>query len=64
MRFLINKKCVSCSMCELECPNKAIEYKNNTYIINQKMCNQCYKNNKPKCISVCPIKNAISIKYN
>lgn len=62
MQYIINKKCISCSMCELQCPNKAIKYKHKIYIINQKKCNQCLGNTEPKCKLVCPIKNAISIK--
>lgn len=60
MSILITKKCINCSICELECPNHAIKLIGKFYKIDKKNCTECvgyYK--EPRCKKVCPIKNAI-----
>jgi len=43
-------------MCEPECPNKAISYNGQTYVIDPKLCTECVGYyDKPTCVEVCPI---------
>ncbi|RKF17467.1 YfhL family 4Fe-4S dicluster ferredoxin [Alginatibacterium sediminis] len=56
MALVINKKCINCDMCEPECPNEAISYGKEIYVIDPARCTECkghYDN--PTCIAVCPI---------
>lgn len=65
MVLLITKKCISCYLCEPECPNEAISFTGEYYKINPKLCTEClgyYK--QPACKQVCPIKGAIINKLN
>lgn len=47
----VNKaKCISCGACIAQCPNQAIDWKDNKAFINPKKCKKC-----GTCISVCPV---------
>lgn len=59
MALKITSECISCDICEPECPNEAIYYDakgQKTYVINPDLCTECvgfYE--QPTCDKVCPI---------
>lgn len=60
MALLITEKCISCDMCEPECPNQAIYLGVDIYHIDVKRCTECVGHyDKPTCMEVCPIDNTI-----
>ncbi|MGB8277086.1 MAG: 4Fe-4S dicluster domain-containing protein [Methylovirgula sp.] len=53
---IIASQCTVCGACEFECPNAAISFKNETYVIDPKKCTECEGSfDHPQCDSVCPV---------
>ncbi len=53
---IIASQCTACGACEFECPTAAIKFKNDTYIIDAKICTECEGHfDAPQCNSVCPV---------
>jgi ferredoxin len=61
LNLLIQKDCVSCGNCKIECPENAIldnteNKEQDSFFILIDICNLCKKeNNEPQCIKVCPV---------
>lgn len=55
MSLKINKDCVFCGSCEIECPNSAISAGSDTYVIDPNLCTECVgAHDEPQCRLVCP----------
>jgi ferredoxin len=51
----ITDECISCGVCEPECPNDAISEGDDTYVIDPNLCDECAKaGGNPACVEVCP----------
>lgn len=60
MALLINEDCVSCGVCEPECPNDAITEGDDIYIIDPDLCTECQGAfDEAQCASVCPTDSCI-----
>jgi len=56
MALMINDSCISCSLCEAECPNNAISEGNLFFEIDPDLCTECVGfHDKPQCVEVCPV---------
>lgn len=56
MALYITDECISCDICEPECPNKAISAGDEIYIIDPDLCTECIGHyDKPQCMEVCPV---------
>jgi ferredoxin len=56
MSINITDDCIACDVCESECPVNAISKKDDGYVINPQLCQECkgyYKT--PHCIELCPV---------
>ncbi|MBN1439484.1 MAG: YfhL family 4Fe-4S dicluster ferredoxin [Anaerolineales bacterium] len=55
MAYKISDDCLSCGVCEPECPNQAISMGDAHYEINPDRCTECVGFfDQPQCASVCP----------
>lgn len=53
---IIKSQCTVCGACEFECPNAAIKFKGDTYIIDAGLCTECEGHfDVPQCVAVCPV---------
>jgi len=53
---IVTETCTVCGACEFECPNAAIEFADDTYVINSETCTECEgKFDNPQCAEVCPV---------
>jgi ferredoxin len=60
MPNLITEECVSCGICEPECPNEAITQGDDIYVIDATACNECVDDTgSPRCLEVCPVDGAV-----
>lgn len=50
MAYVINDKCISCGVCESECPTSCISSGSDRYVINAEECISC-----GACAGVCPV---------
>ncbi len=50
MAYVINDECVSCGVCEAECPSSCISEGDSKYVINPEECTSC-----GACADVCPV---------
>lgn len=56
MSMIISNECISCDVCEPECPNGAISHSDTVYMVNPAKCTECIGHyDAPQCIPVCPI---------
>lgn len=56
----ITEECISCGVCEPECPNEAISLGDDIYVIDPDLCDECAQDGgTPACIEICPIDDAI-----
>lgn len=56
MAYKITEECISCGVCEPECPNEAISEGESIYIIDPSKCTECVGYfDEPQCASVCPV---------
>jgi ferredoxin len=55
---IITSQCTACGACEFECPNAAIKFKRDTYVIDAATCTECEGHfATPQCVTVCPEEN-------
>lgn len=48
--------CTVCGACEFECPNAAIGFESDTYVIDPALCTECQGAfDAPQCAEVCPV---------
>ncbi|SFW97677.1 4Fe-4S dicluster domain-containing protein [Marinospirillum alkaliphilum] len=60
MAFEIVAACVSCTACEMVCPNQAISAGELHFEIDPGLCTECAESYPdPQCASICPIEGAI-----
>jgi ferredoxin len=53
--YKISDECISCGVCEPECPNQAISMGEAHYMIDPNRCTECVGFfDQPQCLSVCP----------
>jgi ferredoxin len=53
--YKISDECLSCGVCEPECPNQAISMGDAHFMIDPKRCTECVGFfDQPQCRSVCP----------
>jgi ferredoxin len=51
----ITDDCISCGVCEPECPSTAISPGDDIYVIDPNLCDECASNGgSPACVEVCP----------
>ena len=50
MAYIINDNCISCGVCEAECPTSCISEGDGAYVINGPECIDC-----GACAGVCPV---------
>ncbi|MCX8075280.1 MAG: 4Fe-4S binding protein [Clostridia bacterium] len=50
MAYRITDKCISCGVCEAECPVNAISQGEDKYVVDENLCIDC-----GACASVCPV---------
>ncbi|MBT9140066.1 MAG: Ferredoxin [Dehalococcoidia bacterium] len=55
MTHVINDECISCGLCEPECPVNAISEGDDKYVIDAETCNDC-----GACVEVCPVDAVIA----
>lgn len=56
----ITEGCISCGVCEPECPNDAIFKGDDIYEIDPALCTECEEDGgEPACIEVCPVDDVI-----
>jgi len=55
MALLIGAECISCQLCESECPNEAISPGEEGFVIDPARCTECVGHfEKSQCMNVCP----------
>lgn len=55
---IVTAQCTVCGACEFECPNAAIELKNETYVIDPGKCTECEGSfENAQCAEICPVPN-------
>jgi ferredoxin len=53
---IIASQCTNCGACEYECPNQAISFNDETYVIDPVKCTECEGSfDHPQCDTVCPV---------
>ena len=56
MALMITNECISCDVCEPECPNDAISQGPEIYVIDPAKCTECVGHfDTPQCREVCPV---------
>ncbi|MBI3600690.1 MAG: YfhL family 4Fe-4S dicluster ferredoxin [Nitrospinae bacterium] len=56
MALKITDECVSCGVCEPECPNESISEGSDIYVIDAEKCTECVGYfDEPQCKEVCPV---------
>lgn len=56
MALIITDDCISCDICEPECPNEAISAGDDIYVIDPGRCTECVGHyDWPQCRQVCPV---------
>jgi len=54
--YKISDDCISCGVCESECPNKAISEGATCYEIDSERCSECVGSfPKQQCVEICPV---------
>ena len=53
---MITDECISCGVCEPECPNEAISEGEDIYVIDPNLCTECVGfHDEEQCAVVCPV---------
>lgn len=56
MALFITDECISCDVCEPECPNEAISAGDEFYNIDPNKCTECIGHYQTaQCVEVCPV---------
>jgi ferredoxin len=56
MALKITDECISCDVCEPECPNDAISQGDAIYVIDPSHCTECVGHYETsQCVDVCPV---------
>lgn len=56
MAYKITDDCISCGVCEAECPNQAISEGETIFVIDSEKCTECVgAHESSKCAEVCPV---------
>ena len=56
MSLYITDECINCDVCEEACPNKAISFGGEIYVIDSKLCTECVGHyDTPACVEICPV---------
>ena len=56
MSTMITEECISCGVCEPECPNAAISEADGIYVIDPALCTECVAfHDVEQCAAVCPV---------
>lgn len=56
MATIITDECISCGVCESECPNQAISEGAGIYVITPALCTECVGfHPEEQCAAVCPV---------
>ncbi len=66
MALFITDDCITCGVCEPECPTNSIsegDDEGEIYIINPSTCRECEGDyDEPKCAAICPIECCVRIE--
>ncbi len=55
MALKILEDCTNCDACVAPCPNEAISFNGQTYVIDALRCTECVgAEDEPQCVVVCP----------
>ncbi|AUC54648.1 MAG: 4Fe-4S binding protein [Sagittula sp.] len=53
---IVQSNCTVCGACEFECPNAAISFSDDTYVIDPALCTECKGSfDTPQCAEICPV---------
>ncbi len=56
MATMITDECISCGVCEPECPNEAISEGEDIFVIDPNLCTECVGfHDEEQCAVVCPV---------
>lgn len=56
MALMITDECINCDVCEPACPNQAIYFGDEHYVINPELCTECVGHfDEPQCAMLCPV---------
>lgn len=56
MALMVTDDCISCDVCEPECPNGAIAQGDDYYQIDAAKCTECVgHHDESQCVAVCPV---------
>jgi ferredoxin len=56
MALKITEECINCDVCEPVCPNQAISFGAEHYVIDPNLCTECVGHfDEPQCRTVCPV---------
>lgn len=55
MAMKITEECISCGVCEPECPRSCISEGEPIYTIDASKCTECADEGGPQCVEVCPV---------
>ena len=56
MALKITDECINCDVCEPECPNGAISFGEEFYVIDPELCTECVGHfERSQCVEVCPV---------
>ncbi|MEE9196866.1 MAG: YfhL family 4Fe-4S dicluster ferredoxin, partial [bacterium] len=56
MATMITDECISCGVCEPECPNEAITEAEDIFVIDPNTCTECVGfHDEEQCAVVCPV---------
>ncbi len=62
MAMKITEECISCGVCEPECPRECISEGEPTYTIDASKCTECADEGGPQCVEVCPVDCIVKVE--
>lgn len=58
MALKITEECINCDVCEPVCPNQAIYFGSDIYVIDPLLCTECVgHHDEPQCLALCPVES-------
>ncbi|RLA08225.1 MAG: ferredoxin [Gammaproteobacteria bacterium] len=58
MALKITEECINCDVCEPVCPNEAIFFGTEIYVIDPLLCTECVgHHDEPQCLMLCPVES-------